>query len=413
MQKSIEKNPFPKSVPNPKIYLEYNYIQNNNLNEAESKALKEIENSKKINELKKSKKKEFKKKYNEMALSYQDEQKKKNQEEELIKKAEYLERMQKLQNFNKTLQEKNIKKKGINYNKNLIWAKTEKNKSKPKKKVNKDNINKNNDKNNKQIIVINHDNINTNEDVVNLKSTYSNFIPKKTLLKSVTTSNNNDNYENYNINDIDNFIQKKTVLKSSNNLINNKIETEESKEPEIVDDENIIDLRSNLENIINSQYNKNNNLRKNKEDDIKDQINERMNNLKRFRYEGLFPEKTEPIHKKQLNKFSKSIKNKRIFLSEFEKKRFIKALKNIFTERLGEHNIYIQNICSCGNLQKQLTAIVEKGNLTVYALTEVECANNCVFYKNKKEYMKNINDVLNSIKNIKYENFHNKYKENL
>ena len=412
MQKSIEKNPYPKSVPNPKIYLEYNYIQNNNLNEAESKALKEIENSKKINELKKSKKKEFKKKYNEMALSYQDEQKKKNQEEELIKKAEYLERMQKLQNFNKTLQEKNIKKKGINYNKNLIWAKTEKNKSKPKKKVNKDNININNDKNNKQIIVINHDNINTNEDVVNLKSTYSNFIPKKTLLKSVTTSNNNDNYENDNINDIDNFIQKKTVLKSSNNLINNKIETEESKEPEIDNDENIIDLRSNLENIINSQYNKNNNLRKNKEDDIKDQINERMNNLKRFRYEGLFPEKTEPIHKKQKNKFSKSIRNKRIFLSEFEKKRFIKALKNIFTERLGEHNIYIQNICSCGNLQKQLTAIVEKGNLTVYALTEVECANNCVFYKNKKEYMKNINDVLNSIKNIKYENFHNKYKEN-
>ena len=411
MQKSIEKNPFPKSVPNPKIYLEYNYIQNNNLNEAESKALKEIENSKKINELKKSKKKEFKKKYNEMALSYRDEQKKKNQEEELIKKAEYLERMQKLQNFNKTLQEKNIKKKGINYNKNLIWAKTEKNKSKPKKKVNKDNINKNNDKNNKQIIVINHDN-NTNEDVVNLKSTDSNFIPKKTLLKSVTTSNNNDNYENDNINDIDNFIQKKTVLKSSNNLINNKIETEESKEPEIVDDENIIDLRSNLENIINSQYNKNNNLRKNKEDDIKDQINERMNNLKRFRYEGLFPEKTEPIYKKQKNKFSKSIRNKRIFLSEFEKKRFIKALKNIFTERLGEHNIYIQNICSCGNLQKQLTAIVEKGNLTVYALTEVECANNCVFYKNKKEYMKSINDVLNSIKNIKYENFHNKYKEN-
>jgi hypothetical protein len=350
-----------------------------------------------------------------MTLSYQDEQKKKNQEEELIKKAEYLERMQKLQNFNKTLQEKNIKKKGINYNKNLIWEKTEKNKSKAKKKVNKDNININNDKNNKQIIVINHDNINTNEDVVNLKSTDSNFIPKKTLLKSVTTSNNNDNYENDNINDIDNFIQKKTILKSSNNLINNKVETEESKEPETDNNENIIDLRSNLQNIINSQYKQNNFKKnnKNREDDIKNQINERMNNLKRFRYEGLFPEKTEPIHKKQINKFSKSIKNKRIFLSEFEKKRFIKALKNIFTERLGAHNIYIQNICSCGNLQKQLTAIVEKGNLTVYALTEVDCANNCVFYKNKKEYMRNINDVLNSIKNIKYENFHNKYKENL
>ena len=418
MQKSIEKNPYPKSVPNPQIYLEYNYIQNNNLNEAESKALEQIEYSKKINELKKSKKKEFKKKYNEMALSYQDEQKKKNQEEELIKKAEYLERMQKLQNFNKTLQDKN-KKKGMNQNKHLIWKKTENNKSKTKTKINNNNINVNTDNNhNKQIVVINHDNNNANEDVVNLKSMDSNFIPKKTLLKSVSTSNNNEYNQNdiiNNVNDIDNFIQKKTLLKSSNNLINNKIETEESKEPETDNNENIIDLRSNLENIINSQY-KQNNFRKNninKEDDIKNQINERMNNLKRFRYEGLFPEKTEPIHKKQLNKFSKSIKNKRIFLSEFEKKRFIKALKNIFTERLGAHDIYIQNICSCGNLQKQLTAIVEKGNLTVYALTEVDCANNCVFYKNKKEYMKNINDVLNSIKNIKYENFHNKYKENL
>jgi len=418
MQKSIEKNPYPKSVPNPQIYLEYNYIQNNNLNEAESKALEQIEYSKKINELKKSKKKEFKKKYNEMALSYQDEQKKKNQEEELIKKAEYLERMQKLQNFNKTLQDKN-KKKGMNQNKHLIWKKTENNKSKTKTKINNNNINVNTDNNhNKQIVVINHDNNNANEDVVNLKSMDNNFIPKKTLLKSVSTSNNNEDNQNdiiNNVNDIDNFIQKKTLLKSSNNLINNKIETEESKEPETDNNENIIDLRSNLENIINSQY-KQNNFRKNninKEDDIKNQINERMNNLKRFRYEGLFPEKTEPIHKKQLNKFSKSIKNKRIFLSEFEKKRFIKALKNIFTERLGAHDIYIQNICSCGNLQKQLTAIVEKGNLTVYALTEVDCANNCVFYKNKKEYMKNINDVLNSIKNIKYENFHNKYKENL
>ena len=304
----------------------------------------------------------------------------------------------------------------MNQNKHLIWKKAEKNKSKTKTNTNNDNINNDNN-HNKQIVVINHDNNNIKEDIVNLKSMENNFIPKKTLLKSVTTSNNNEDNENDNVNndnDIDNFIQKKTLLKSSNNLINNKIEAEESKEQETDNNENIIDLRSNLENIINSKY-KHNNFQKNKnrEDDIKNQINERMNNLKRFRYEGLFPEKTEPIHKKQINKFSKSIKNKRIFLSEFEKKRFIKALKNIFTERLGAHNIYIQNICSCGNLQKKLTAIVEKGNLTVYALTEVDCANNCVFYKNKKEYMRNINDVLNSIKNIKYENFHNKYKENL
>ena len=410
-----EKNPYPKSVPNPSVHLEYNSFKINNLNEAEKKALNQIEESKKRNELKKSKNKEFKKKCNEMVLSYQDEQKKKNEEEELMKKAERMERIQKLQNFNKTLQEKNVKRKLINNNKNLIWAKTEntKNKSKSKNKVNKEY------NNNKQIVIINH--TNTNDDVVNLKKSESNFIAKKTILKSSSINDNENNedeikneFENQNIiidnntNDNDNFIPKKILL-NSNNIIPDNIEIENSKESEKIENENIIDLRSNLEYMINSKYfNKTNMGTNNKEnDDIKYQINERMDNLKRFRSEGILPDKIEEVQKKQKKKI---FRNKK-FVSEFEKKRFIKALKNIFTERLGEHNIYIQNICSCGNLQKQLTAIVEKGNLTVYALTEVECANNCVFYKNKKEYMKCINDVLNSIKNIKYENFHNKYKD--
>ena len=398
MLKEIEKNPYPKAVPNPKVYLEYNIGTNKILNEAELKALKEIEQSQKIKELEKSKNKKFKIKYNEMALSYKEEQKKKNQEEELIKKKEYLERMEKMQKFNKTLQKKNMKKKIINDNKNLIWIKKEKNLNTKKDK---------NELKEKKIIVVKEDE-NKNNDLVNLKQMDSNFIAKKTILKSVTDDDiNNINNINVNINnDVDdNFIQKKSILKSSNE----NIDMVNIKELENNDnDDKIIDLRNNIENIINSKFNKHNEEIENQNtEDIKDHINERMNNLKRFRNEGLFPEKNIETKKKEKRKI---IKNKK-FLSEFEKNRFIKALKNIFTERLGEHNIYIQNICSCGNLQKQLTAIVEKGNLTVYALTEVECANNCVFYKNKKEYMKNINDVLNSIKKIKYENFHNKYKE--
>ena len=389
--KSLEKNPYPKSVPNPKIYLEYNSGTNKNLNEAESKALRQIEQSKKIKDLEKSKKKEFKIKYNEKALSYKEEQKKKNQEEDLIKKAEYLERMKKMQEFNESLQKKNIKKKVINGNKNLIWIKKEKNQN---IKSDKNDINKN------QIIIVNHD-IDKNNDTINLKQMDSIFIAKKTILKSVSNDDKNDND-----NDVDNnFILKKTILKSSNDKIDMvNIKEIENKEGE----DYIIDLRNNIENIINSQYNKyKNEYDKENSEDIRDQIDERINDLKKFRNEGLLPEKNIEVKKKEKKRIIKTKK----FLSEFEKKRYIKALKNIFTERLGEHNIYIQNICSCGNLKKQLTAIVEKGNLTVYALTEVECANNCVFYKNKKEYMKNINDVLNSIKNIKYENFHNKYKE--
>ena len=395
-----EKNLFPKSIPNPQTYLEYNFNPNNDLNEAEYKALEQIESSKIRNELRKSKNKEFKKKYNEMTLSYKDEQNKKNQEEELRKKAEYLERIQKMQNFNKTVQEKIMKKKLINNNKNLIWIKKEKNTSKKKPNENNKVINNN------PIIVINHDK-SANDEVININKMDSNFIAKKTILKSVTTGNNEiENIEIMN----DNFIPKKTILKSTNNVNNDISGIEDSKQSELKENENVIDLRTNLEYMINSQYPNNNLLKNNiKESDIITEINERLDNLKRFRYEGIFPEKNQQVQKRQKKKI---IKNK-IFLSEFEKKRFIKALKHIFTERLGEHNIYIQNICSCGNLQKQLTAIVEKGNLTVYALTEVECANNCVFYQNKKEYMKNINDVLNSIKNIKYENFHNKYKEKI
>ena len=411
-----EKNIYPKSVPKLPIHLEYNFIQNKNMNEAELNALKEIEASKKRNELRESKNKEFKKKYNEKMLSYREEQKKKNEEEELIKKAERLELIQKMNNFNKTLQEKNMKKNIINNNNHLIWPKTEKTKNKNKSKDEKD-INKNS---NKKIMIINH--TDKNKDLIIFKSMDSNFIPKKTILKSssinINTNNDNDiitNDININYNSENNFIRKKTLLKSSNELLKDKIGIEDSKESFKNEEtenenknENVIDLRSNIEYMINSQFNKKQFLFNNskEKDDIKNQINERINDLKKFRDEGLFPEKNIQVKTNKKKRFNLNKK----FLSEFERKRFIKALKNIFTERLGAHNIYIQNICSCGNLQKQLTAIVEKGNLTVYALTEVECANNCVFYKNKKEYMKCINDVLNSIKKIKYENFHNKYK---
>ncbi len=382
MEKTIS---YPKTVPNPNIQLEYNFNQNQNLNLAEKNALIQIENTKKLEDTKKSKQKEFKKKYNEKILSYYDEQKKKNEEEELNKKSDNFYRIQKMQNFNKTVYEKN-KKKIINNNKNLIWIKPEniKNKTQNKNKINNNIIN-NEKKINKEYIVINHNNNDINNDIVNLQSTDSNFIKKKTILiKSESNDDININENNININ-----ISVNENLKNKTNENN----------------ENIIDLRNNIQYLLDTKLTKKENININKEDK-RDQINEKINELKQFRYDGTLPEK-----KIQSEKQSKKhiIKNKK-FLSDFEKKRYIKALKNIFTERLGEHNIYIQNICSCGNLQKQLTALVERGHITIYALTNIECANNCIFYKNKKEYMKCIYDILNSIKKIKYENFHNKYK---
>ena len=382
MEKTIS---YPKTVQNPNIQLEYNLNQNQNLNLAEKNALIQIENTKKLEDIKKSKQKEFKKKYNEKILSYYDEQKKKNEEEELNKKSDNFYRIQKMQNFNKTVYEKN-KKKIINNNKNLIWIKPEniKNKTQNKNKINNNIIN-NEKKINKEYIVINHNNNDINNDIVNLQSADSNFIKKKTILiKSESNDDININENNININ-----ISVNENLKNKTNENN----------------ENIIDLRNNIQYLLDTKLTKKENININKEDK-RDQINEKINELKQFRYDGTLPEKkirSEKQSKKHI------IKNKK-FLSDFEKKRYIKALKNIFTERLGEHNIYIQNICSCGNLQKQLTALVERGHITIYALTNIECANNCIFYKNKKEYMKCIYDILNSIKKIKYENFHNKYK---
>ena len=385
MEKTIS---YPKTVQNTNIQLEYNLNQNQNLNLAEKNALIQIENTKKLEDIKKSKQKEFKKKYNEKILSYYDEQKKKNEEEELNKKSDNFYRIQKMQNFNKTVYEKN-KKKIINNNKNLIWIKPEniKNKTQNKNKINNNIIN-NEKKINKEYIVINHNNNDINNDIVNLQSADSNFIKKKTILiKSESNDDINDNENNININ-----------ISVNENLKNKTNENNEN-------NENIIDLRNNIQYLLDTKLTKKENININKEDK-RDQINEKINELKQFRYDGTLPEK-----KIQSEKQSKKhiIKNKK-FLSDFEKKRYIKALKNIFTERLGEHNIYIQNICSCGNLQKQLTALVERGHITIYALTNIECANNCIFYKNKKEYMKCIYDILNSIKKIKYENFHNKYK---
>ena len=98
-------------------------------------------------------------------------------------------------------------------------------------------------------------------------------------------------------------------------------------------------------------------------------------------------------------------------LTKAEKKKYAECLYKIQSERFGERKIVIPNICSCGNLQKKLESLVKHNNIDVGSFTGFECANNCIYYKNKKEYDKCIKDLLFSIKNVKYETFHNKYKE--
>ena len=358
MAKNVYGSLYPVEYFNPHVHLEYDYNNNLDLNEAEIKALQHEEYKNKYDERKIIKNMEFINKYNKNVLLYQEEQKMKNKEEETNRNREKSEKILKKKNFIKTVDEKNIKPNQ---------------KSKTINKMSK-NINRE-----KQLVkVINH---NIDYDDGNKDFNIDQFVPKKRLLKE---SNNKLSMDYSDKND------------STSQNLNENLAKNDNK------NNNIVDLRTNIEEILLEEF-KNKHKYKN---DLKDEINEKIYNIKRFRNHGFLPSQNNNI----VEKNPKKIKKKK-FSSEFERRRFIKALKHIITERLGEHNIYIQNICNCGNLQKQLTALVEKGNITVYALTEVECANNCVFYNNKKAYLKCINDVLKSIKNISYDNFHNKYKD--
>ncbi len=367
MEKIFSRFYYPIEFYNPHVHLEYNYNGDVGPNEAEIKALQLEEYKNKKAKMKKIKQKEFIRKYNKSAYLYEEEKRMKNEEERLNKKREQDEILLKKQNYNKTVYLKNMKP----------FLKERELKEKEKSKTN--HKSKSINKSNKEIKIHNYELLKNN------KNNENNLIPQE----------NNDMESNLEINEIIKNLDQKENLVDNNN---------KNKKKGIDIGNNVIDLRINLENQLLEEIKaKNQNMNNN---EIKDEVNDKISTIKRFRTYGVLPDQSQ----QENDKNKKKEKNKK-FSSEFERRRFIKALKNIITERLGEHNIYIQNICSCGNLQKQLTALVEKGNFTVYALTEVDCANNCAFYKNKKDYLKSINDVLNSIKNIAYENFHNKNKE--
>jgi len=382
---------YPVEYFNPHVQLEYDIGNDLHLDfsEAEIKALQYDEFKNKYEEMKKNKNDKYKEIFNKNALLYEEELKMKNKEEELSKRKEDAEKLLKRQNFNKTVFNNNMQQIS---QRNFRKANT----------LDKDRNTKNKYDQYKEIKILYHNkqDIDTYNAEDDLNSHKKLFMPKKTFLKGETSdqfladdNNNGDDdgfnkyFDDLNLNQNNEFDDR---MKLKNNLNNN-----------------IVDLRGDIEEeLLKELKNKN---RRGSNFHLKDEINNKISTIRRFRSQGVLPERYIPMYQRKPKMKQKTKK----FFSEFERKRFIKALKHILTERLGAHDIYIQNICSCGNLQRQLTALVEQGNLTVYALTDVECANNCEFYKNKKAYLKNINDVLKSIKDISYENFHNKYKDKI
>ena len=108
MKKAYSYFCYPYDYTKPQVYLEYN-TKKLNLNEAEAKAMQQIEYRNKNTELKKLKQKEYIKKYNKSALLYEEEQRMKNKEEQMLKKKEQDEQVLRIQNYNKTVYQNNMK----------------------------------------------------------------------------------------------------------------------------------------------------------------------------------------------------------------------------------------------------------------------------------------------------------------
>ena len=356
---------YPLEYIKPHVHIEYN---NNkvNLNEAEAKALQQIENRNRRTELKKLKQKEYNKKYNKSALLYEEEQRMKNREEQILKKKEQDEQILRIQNYNKTVYQNNMKpflkekEKLQTLNKEHIKTKKKKllKKSTPNK-LKKEKENKSSDKK-KSIEIKDNEDIETKEILDNLV--------ENDFKNKANNDSNLLNKNNLNLN-------KKKDLTNSN--------------------KDVVDLRIHLENQVLEEIKQKNLLLANNE--VLDQVDDKISTIKKFRTFGLLPEDTTIKNKSK----KKDIKNKKAN-SEYERRRFAKAINNVITEKLGEKNISLQNICNCGNLVKKINDMIENDNINI--LNDIECEKNCIFYNDKNSFLERINEVLSSVKELHFDN---------
>jgi len=189
-------------------------------------------------------------------------------------------------------------------------------------------------------------------------------------------------------NDIKNKADNNSNLHIKNNLNLKKVEDATSS------NNNVVDLRIGLENQVLEEIKLKNMLLANNE--LLDKVDDKISTIKKFRTLGLLPEEAKSRSKSKKKEKSKKMN------SEFERRRFIKAINNIIKEKLSEKNLNLKNICNCGKLQRKLDSMIEKDNLNL--LNDIECDENCIFYNNKEIYLEAINDVLNYIKKNFLEN---------
>ena len=166
-------------------------------------------------------------------------------------------------------------------------------------------------------------------------------------------------------------------------------------------------------------------------ENVQDKINQNIQMLKMFRKSGTLPlcPNTIPTNPNNYDKNiftnnsynistqSEVIKTKKvpqpyqhsINAGELQQRRYQKALKKIMIEQLKNKSINIPSICSCGQLQRKIDSLLNEGkSITPNDLMNVDCANNCIYYQKPGEYHKALSDIIQSMRNLNFENPYNK-----
>lgn len=283
---------------------------------------------------------------------------------------------------------------------------------------------------------------NLKNDLSNNKN--GNMIYKNIKVNIQNNSNENDGYNEYNNeNEIKNNYDDNNEMNYHSNDISKNNNFQKNEEFENNDFEFVVDVKSNLDMVITQQLemnstnifknnlkdnvlplthkhiyndvlNNNNAYSDNNNSNVNKQIEYGIKSLKEFRKRGVVSELEEETPNNSIlipqpqscSNLNNNSNKSKTFKNELEKRRYVKALKNIMIEKFSEKKIVVPNICSCGQLQKKLDTLLEKGNVSVLSIVNTECANNCIYYKNNKEYKKALNDIISSIKNIKFDSFY-------
>ena len=108
------------------------------------------------------------------------------------------------------------------------------------------------------------------------------------------------------------------------------------------------------------------------------------------------PQRTPPVNHINTNTPS----------GELQQRRYKKALKKIMIEQLKNKSINIPSICSCGQLQRKIDSLLnENKSITPKDLMNVDCANNCIYYQKPGEYHKALSNIIQSIRNLKFDSY--------